>query len=115
MRVGSRVNYDFPIRVPVYLLPGETILTMHGDLGSASFFEPFDRDVEPYIRIATGDYPQLARLRGRNNALASFIISLSHEVIHYQQWIETGNSWERGVVRRAVSMKRRYEKSVDRP
>ena len=110
-----RLNYDFPIRVPVYLLPGEFVTTIDGNRCSASFFAPYDQYVEPYIRIATGDYPMRAAESGRDNALASFIVSLSHEVIHYQQWIETGDIWERGVARRAASMLRRYEKTVDRP
>ena len=88
---------------------------MHGELVSASIFVPFDRAIEPYIRMATGDYLQLAKETGRDNALASFIVSLSHEVIHYHQWIETGDTSERGVARRAVRMLRQYEKTVDSP
>ena len=110
-----RLKYEFPIRVPVYLLPGELVTTIDGTKCSASFFAPFDQSVEPYIRIATGDYPSLAAQSGRDNALASFIISMSHELIHYQQWIETGDIWERGVARRAVTMLRQYEKTVDKP
>ena len=110
-----RANHEFPIRVPVYLNPGEQIVTVHGEHVSASFFAPWDRSVEPCIRVATGDYPSLKRERGRDNALAAFITSLSHEVIHYQQWIKTGDISERGVGRRAVSMLRAYEKTVDRP
>ena len=110
-----RANHDFPVRVPVYLLPGEFVRTVDGKQRSASFFAPFDPSEEPYIRIATGDYPEIARTEGHDNALASFIVSMSHEVIHYFQWVETGDVWERGVSRRAVSMLRRYEKTVDRP
>jgi hypothetical protein len=32
-----------------------------GRLASASFFAPWDRTVEPYIRVSTGEYPQLVR------------------------------------------------------
>jgi len=110
-----RENYEFPIRVPAYLLPGEFVKTMDGKKCSASFFAPDDPSVEPYIRIATGDFAKLAADVGRDNALASFIISMSHEIIHYRQWVETGDIWERGVSRRAVTMLRRYEKTTDRP
>ena len=113
--VWLRANYAFPIRLPVYLNPGAYIVTTHGQRASASFFAPWDRRVEPYIRIATGDYPSLAEEEGRDNALASFIASLSHEIVHYQQWTETGEVWERGVARRAVGMLRRYEQTVDCP
>lgn len=109
-----RREYDFPIRVPVYLQPGEYIIA-DGKQCSAAFFAPFNRNQEPFIRIATGDYSLLQRAEGRDNALASFIVSMSHEVVHYLQWLDTGDCWERGVARRAVSMLRRYEKTVERP
>ena len=110
-----RTQLEFPIRVPAYLLPGEHVRTMHGDLASASIFLPWDREVEPYIRIATGDSPRLRRERGRDDALAAYLCSLSHEVVHYRQWIETGDSWERGVAVRASKMVDRYAETVDHP
>jgi hypothetical protein len=110
-----RHEYEFPIRVPVYLFPSEQIITMHGDKVSASFFAPFDRRVEPFIRIATGDYRQLRNQRGRDNALAALLHSLAHELVHYQQWVATGEISERGVVRRARGIVDRYAASVDRP
>ena len=82
---------------------------------SASFFAPRDRRVEPYIRIATGDYHDLLAACGRDNALAAYLNSLAHEVIHYQQWIATGETTERGVVRRAAKMVDRYALTVDHP
>lgn len=113
--VWLRRQYEFPIRVPVYLSPREAIVTMHGHKVSASFFAPWNQREEPYIRLATGDYPALKRECGRDDALAAFINSLSHEVVHYQQWVETGEVWERGVGVRATGMLRRYARDVDRP
>jgi len=110
-----RKNYDFPVRVPVYLRPGNHLVTRERHIASASFFAPFDLRVEPYIRIATGDYPVLKKQCGRDNALAQYIHSLSHELIHYWQWLETGTTWEAGVVVRATGMLRKYEKCVDHP
>ena len=107
--------YDFPIRVPVYLLPGDHITTVDGERGSASFFAPWDRTEEPYIRIATGDYPILKRERGRDNALAAYITSMAHEIVHYQQWIRTGEVSERGVVVKARQLVRRYSETTLRP
>ncbi len=66
-----RREYEFPIRVPVYLFPSERIVTIHGEIVCASFFAPWNRRVEPYIRIATGDYAQLRNERGRDDALAA--------------------------------------------
>jgi hypothetical protein len=110
-----RKSYAFPIRVPVYLFPSRTIITHDGIHVSASFVAPFERDAEPLIRIATGDYSELKRLRGRNDALAACIMSLSHEVVHYNQWLETGTISERGVIVKARSMLRRYAAEVKRP
>src|SRR5262245_24783566 len=65
-----RSAVDFPVRVPVYLLPSELVRTAGGELASASIFLPRDRQLEPYIRIATGDFTELRRTRRRGNALA---------------------------------------------
>ena len=110
-----RLRFEFPIHVPVYLLPSHTVRTMHGEECSASIFLPWSKKQEPFIRIATGDYPLLARQRGRNNVLAAYLVSLSHEVLHYQQWIHTGSSSERGVGARAAGLVRRYSESVAAP
>jgi hypothetical protein len=106
---------EFPIRVPVYLYPAETLQTRHGETVTASFFAPFERDVEPYIRVATGDYAERKARRGRDNALAAILCSLAHEVIHYQQWLATGNTHERGVPRQASAMIDAYARTTDRP
>ena len=109
------MNYEFPIRVSVYLSTRERITTIHGTKVVASFFAPWNRNEEPYIRISTGDYQSLKKEIGRDNSLAEFINCMSHEIVHYQQWIETGDVWERGVARKAVGMLRRYEMTVDHP
>lgn len=109
-------NYDFPIPVPVYLYPSHYLITITGERVASSFFAPDDPDDTPYIRIATGDYPSLKKEIGRDNALASFINSMSHQIIYYRQWIRTGQfEDESSVARKAVKMLRQYEKTVDRP
>lgn len=110
-----RQEFDFPIRVPVYLNPHRHHITVEGEEASASFFAPFDPNVEPYIRIATGEYEDFVAEKGRNNALASHIISLAHEIIHYQQWLVDGNTSEEGIEEEAVAMMHRYAETVDEP
>ena len=110
-----RREYAFPLRLPVYLLPGEFVVTMNGSKCSASFFAPWDREVEPYARVATGSYPKVKAKVGRDNALAGCLCSVAHEVIHYQQWIRTGETWESGVARKASAMVNRYAQTVDNP
>jgi hypothetical protein len=99
----------------VYLFPSEYIITMHGERVTASFFAPWDRRVEPFIRIATGDYLPARRKVGRDNALAGYLRSFAHELVHYQQWVATGEISECGVARRAAGIVDRYAKTTDHP
>lgn len=101
--------------MPVYLSPNKLVTTIDGKKVVASFFAPFDTDVEPFIRFATGDYEDLRREMNRDDCLATYIDILSHEIVHYQQWIKTGKIWERGVEKKASAMLRAYEKTVDHP
>ncbi|MDQ8738833.1 hypothetical protein [Paenibacillus sp. LHD-38] len=58
------------------------------ELVSASFLCPDDKDLEPYIRVASGDYEELISERGEENAIAAILTSIGHEIIHYRQWID---------------------------
>ena len=113
--IWVREHHEFPIRVPVYLYGRAYVRTRNGERVSATFFAPFDRNVEPYIRISTGDYPALRSELGRNNALASILCSVAHELVHYWQWVETGKIWERGVRKKARSIVDGYAETTDRP
>ena len=99
----------------MYLSPRELLVTLDGETATASFFGPFDRTVEPYIRIATGDYEQERAARGRDNALASYLCSLAHEVLHYQQWIRGDELTEEGVADESVVWLDQYALTVDHP
>jgi hypothetical protein len=105
-----RTQYEFPIRCPVYLSPRHYIITIHGVKASASFFAPWNPTVEPYIRIATGDFYILKEKWGFHTALDSYIISLCHEIVHYRQWVETQDAWEKCVIGKAMSILRKYER-----
>jgi hypothetical protein len=91
------------------------LITVQGETVTASFFAPFDRTVEPYIRIATGDYGEELKARGRDNALASYLCSLAHEVLHYQQWIRGEELSEDGVDEESVAIVDRYAMTVEHP
>ncbi|WHY78647.1 DUF2750 domain-containing protein [Neobacillus sp. WH10] len=58
------------------------------ELVSATFFAPFEKNVEPYIRVATGDFEELVSESGYESAIFAILNSIAHEVMHYQQWIE---------------------------
>ncbi|PJN91482.1 hypothetical protein [Bacillus sp. mrc49] len=83
-----RKNMDFPIRVVVYLKSDYQIENRKTkEYVAATFFAPYDKDVEPYIRIATGDYDERIQDRGKVDALYAMLDTFAHEIIHYQQWI----------------------------
>ena len=91
-----RQSYFFPLRVPVYIKSARRIQTMDGDLVIGSFFEPFNHNQEPYVRVSTGDYPELLEKMGRDNALASLLHTFAHELSHYFQWINDVSLTDRG-------------------
>lgn len=110
-----RNHHEFPVRLPVYLSPHERIVAMTGGLICSAFFAPWAPDVEPYIRMATGDYPILRVELGRDDALASILHTLAHDVVIYQRWIQTGEIPDRGARVRARGMLHRYAETVAHP
>jgi hypothetical protein len=110
-----RTRFEFPVRVPVYLSPHDTLTMMDGGQAVATFFAPWLPDVEPYIRLATGDFASLRKQRScLDHTLSLYLQCLAHEVIHYKQWILTGEIHEVGVKGRASMIVRDYSMSVDR-
>lgn len=82
-----RSEYYFPIRVPVYIKDKTYIKARDGEHVVGTFLGPYDYSVEPYIKIATGDYLELKDKYGRDNALATILTCIAHEITHYYQWI----------------------------
>lgn len=83
-----RQFYFFPNRVPIYIKNAIKIETIDGDIADATFFYPFCRLNEPYIRVATGDYVEHINAIAADNLLASYLYLISHELTHYFQWIK---------------------------
>ena|SRR6478735_1982351 len=107
-----RTECEFPIRVPVYLLPGETFLTIDGKRCVASFFAPWERTDEPYIRLATGDYPALKKEHGKKVALRMNIESMARQIIRYQNWVRTGKLSDRGVTKKGEQLVEKYLRTL---
>ncbi|GAC42155.1 hypothetical protein [Paenibacillus popilliae] len=83
-----RCHYHFPKRVPVYVKKSYYIISRSKEQVSATFFGPFDKQYEPYIRIATGDFYDLEKEHGRRDAILLTLQSLAHELQHYYQWLD---------------------------
>ena len=114
-----RGRYVFPLRIPVYIKGKKYIKTMDGDFVYGSFFEPFDFDVEPYIRIAAGDYSTVLLSIGKDNALAQILHCMAHELTHYFQWINRIELTDIGRERQATTYANRilseYAQTRDHP
>ena len=82
-----RKEFEFPVRVNVYIKSDCFIKAKDGDLVSATFWGPFNRMNEPYIKIAAGDYCESVRNNDEFNAVCSTVSSLAHELTHYYQWL----------------------------
>ncbi len=110
-----RSQINFPIRVVAYIKLSQHIRNNSGELVSATFFAPYDKTVEPYIRVAAGDYCDLKKERGRDNALAAILHSLAHEIAHYEQWIKDANLNCGSATKRASSLIDRYAETREHP
>ena len=88
-----RTQYDFPVRVPIYLKASKYVTTSKGEKVSAVFFGPYDKSAEPYIKVSVGDYHDLLEMFGKDNALAAILHSITHELSHYFQWIKHHEEW----------------------
>lgn len=83
-----RRRFEFPIRVVVYLKEEKGIISSTGEEVSATFFAPYQKSEEPYIKIATGDYEEMVRTCDEGFAIYPYLVSMAHEIVHYQQWLD---------------------------
>jgi hypothetical protein len=110
-----RSQVDFPIRVVAYIKCARRLKSMDGEICSATFFQPYDKDVEPYIRVSTGDYLELLDRRGKDNALAAILHSLAHEVAHYEQWVNDRPTSCKGAANKATRLVKKYALTREHP
>ncbi len=114
-----RSEYSFPMRVPVYVKSAVRLKCMDGDFACGTFFGPYDHRLEPYIRIAVGDYLLLCEKWDKNRARAEILKSIAHELTHYYQWLNRVDLTEIGEERQAARYSRmildQYVKRRARP
>ncbi len=101
-----RSEYYFPIRVPIYLKSSYRIKAIDSEYVCGIFFEPNDKMIEPYVRIATGDYQMLSEKWGKDSALNAILKSIAHELTHYFQWINGLRLTDIGTERQATQYSR---------
>lgn len=116
-----RKEFEFPIRVVIYLKKDYQIKSQTDkELISGTFFGPYDKNEEPYIRIATGDYLELLGESGQDNALWAILGTFAHELGHYYQWIDDeldddDEDVEEGAENNREYMLDLYAETIDHP
>ncbi|SFS76386.1 HEAT repeat domain-containing protein [Marininema halotolerans] len=85
--VWLRKKRSFPIRVVAYLYKEEFIINKKGEKVVGLFFAPDDKNEEPYIKIATGDFQNIDFDCEEGMEIYSYLQVFAHEIVHYEQWI----------------------------
>lgn len=98
-----RREFVFPLRVNVYVKAARRIRAKDGDMVVGTIWRPADYHECPYIRLATGDYPELIEKMGRDRAILVILHTFAHELSHYYQHINGLILTERGEERQATS------------
>ena len=82
-----RARFYFPVRVTVYVKASKRVLARDGDLCVSVFFRPDSYEEEPYSRIATGDYKELADKWDDQKAKIALLTPLFIDLTYYFQWL----------------------------
>lgn len=82
-----RTVYEFPIRVPVYIKNRDFIVAVDKDLVAGTFFGPYDKTQEPYIKIAAGEFTKERKRINHRELVYNYFAVLAHELTHYYQWL----------------------------
>jgi hypothetical protein len=86
-----RKKFDFPVRVRVYLSEKKFVISKDGEQCISIFLAPYDNQIEPYIRIATGDYEDLICERGQEEAIFEILFPLALEIKRYIKWLSNND------------------------
>lgn len=96
-----RKEFEFPLRVNVYIKKDYRIRAKDGDMVVGTFWRPENYNGCPYIRLATGDYLELVQDRGEEDAMWEILRTFAHELTHYFQYINNLKLTLRGEERQA--------------
>ncbi|MFJ3330680.1 hypothetical protein [Enterococcus sp. NPDC086594] len=82
-------NYEFPLQVDINITGAKFVynsITVEKVIGT--FYAPFDKAERSRIKISTGDFAQLMKLHGKDDAIFYILETISHEIQHYYQWVD---------------------------
>ena len=100
--VWVKAEYYFPVPLCVRIKKQRILGTQDSDEAVGTFWEPVDHTTLPHIRVAVGDYSEILKELGRDDAIATILTVIAHEMTHYFQWINAIPLTERGRERQAV-------------
>jgi len=114
-----RQEFVFPIRLPIYVKNTETIIAKDGESVYGTFSFSDNREFEPYIRIAVGDYQIEQEKIGRSRAMTTILLQIAHEITHYYQWINgydlSEGKAETQAVKYSLKIKNEYAMTREQP
>ncbi len=91
-----RMVYEFPIRITVYIKNSDFIVASDKDMVAGTFFGPYDKEQEPYIKIAAGEFTKERERHSHREIAYDFCAVLAHELTHYFQWVGNQTLSKRG-------------------
>jgi len=98
-----RKEFEFPLRVNIYVKKERRIKAVDGEMVVGTFWKPNSYKEFPYIRLATGDYPELVASLGQHKAILAILHTFAHELTHYYQHINNLNLSVIGEERQATT------------
>lgn len=111
-----RKNFEFPIKVNIYVKESYRVKAKDGEMVVGTFWRPSIYGTQTYIRLATGDYYELVKQRNEEQAMWMILLTLSHELTHYFQYINkislTGLYEERQAEKYGDYILHQYDKFV---
>lgn len=82
-------NYEFPLQVDINITGAKFVYnSITVEKVNGTFYAPFDKTERSRIKISTGDFAQLMKLHGKEDAIFYMLETISHEIQHYYQWVD---------------------------
>lgn len=101
-------NISFPIKINVYITAEYRVFTKDNIKATGIFGTPGTKNKYPYIKLATGDFDELAIKIGYYNGMMCILQTFAHEITHYQQWVSDKDFTERLANKESLKLVNKY-------
>ncbi len=111
MRVARWFEKRSPLKhqIRVFVVPNPVVMSELGEAFGV-FCEPAKRT--HYARITVAAQTPSPKSRYFKYIATNIIVTLLHELVHYEQWRDKGRCDERGVEQRAVALAKRASREM---